>query len=74
MTEPTVTRQLPSGEFAIVEQIAGSSDWQVIYWSSREDYAADMATGGAWFDRATVSVAVDSLEDALAELADPGTS
>lgn len=61
-------RDLPSGEVA---RITPNGDaWQVTYWGSRADYDADVTAGhgGAWWDRATVSVVVDTYADALAEI------
>jgi hypothetical protein len=63
------TRAMPTGEYAavVVDGDASMPEWVgVIYWESFGDFLRD-ATGDDW-SRATVSVAAETLAEALAEL------
>lgn len=63
------TRTLPSGEYAavVVDGDASMPEWTgVFYWESFGDFLRD-ATGDGW-SRATVSIATETLGEALAEL------
>ncbi|MGH3350911.1 MAG: hypothetical protein ACRDPS_09625 [Nocardioides sp.] len=61
---------MPSGEYAavVVDGEASTPEWTgVYYWESFGEFLRDATEGDTW-SRATVSIATDTLGEALAEL------
>lgn len=72
------TRTMPSGEYAaVVVEVSDGDAWEwvgVYFWPDFGDYVKDVATSwqGCW-THATVSIATDTLAEALAELGGDGS-